>query len=109
MWVFDVWQLSYIFPIQFYILKLTYRAYTVQLEGNSDLDTHHYKFISAENIVIYTVSSDDYTYSSWGWKTENMVYSLYVYGKKRKKGRKKNLYNILNSLAGLKGFKTIKW
>ena len=37
MGVLDVWLLLYIFSIQVYITKLTYRVYTVQLKGNSNL------------------------------------------------------------------------
>ena len=37
MGVLDEWLLLCIFSIQFYITKLTYKSYTEQLEGNSNL------------------------------------------------------------------------
>ena len=49
-----------IFSIQVYITKLTYRVYTVELEGNLKLvKLLLFKFISAKNIIIL---SDDCTY-----------------------------------------------
>ena len=43
----------YIFPIQVYIIKLTFRAYTMQLGENLNWLNCHCKFISAKNIIIY--------------------------------------------------------
>ena len=37
LWECSMYGYRYIFSIQVYITKLTYRAYTVQLEGNSTL------------------------------------------------------------------------
>ena len=45
----------------------------------------HYKFFSAKNIIIFFVSSDDSTHLIWGWKTENMDYSRYMFMNKKNK------------------------
>ena len=53
----------------------------------------HYKFISAKNIIILSVSSDDFTRLIWGWKTANMNYSLYMSMDKKK--RENPIYIII--------------
>ena len=62
LWECSMYGCCYIFfSIQVYLTKLAYRAATIQLEGNTNL-VCHYKFILAENIIIPSVSSVDYTF-----------------------------------------------
>ena len=46
--------------IRWDITKFAFGAYIVQFDGDSNFVSCHYKFISAENIIIHSVSSDDY-------------------------------------------------
>ena len=75
----------YKFFIQVYRTRLTYRAYTMQLEETWLIC--HYKFISAKNIIIIFVSSDDTTCLICGRKTTNMDYNLDM-GMKKKERKK---------------------
>ena len=61
--------------------------------------SHHYKFISAENNTLFSVSSDDFLYAFLE-VAEQQMWNYSSYLKKEKKNP-----NYLNSLARLEGVK----
>ena len=64
LWEGSMYGHCYIFSIQVYITKLTYRAYTIQLDKNSNLVCFS-EFISVKNIIILFVSSDYFTHEEY--------------------------------------------
>ena len=63
-------------------LSLSIYIYIAKFDGDSNLVSRHYKFISAENITILSVSSDGYIY--------NVVSNIY---KSREIWKKRNMKN----------------
>ena len=98
--------------IPIYIYIYIYNA--IRKKTQTWLNCHN-KFISAKNIIILFVLSDDFTCLIWGWKTAKMDYSLSLYMHEKTnqspptKKNKKKQYKYLNSQAKVKGVKTIKY